>query len=403
MRSICFLFISCLWVSAAANGLSIRHYGVSPSNSPEQNKLNLQKAIDSMSLIGGQLFVDASDSTYHIAGGIILRQNVSLVGENAATPRGTAHATKHQPVGSVFEITDRQNVFMTVESSTQISGIQFWYSEQTMKDASQIIEYPATIRVSQDKAAQGVTLRDLTFYGEYIAMDFGATEKQVCELITIEHCFGYPLSGIFIRIDHCYDIPRILHCHVNPAISRHFAGDLPPQIVDKVISKKTYAYSIDHTDNAELIDIFAFGTYGGIYLGAECYGQLTNFNFDCVAIGIHKLGNNDFNRNWQIAQGSIIANTGDVQENIHPIWIEGKGHTSITNVESFSGKNGALTAIGKSFDFMQVTGNHKCTISLIGCRMRNYTSGQPLTIKNRNALIQVVACVDKNEEAFILK
>jgi hypothetical protein len=79
---------------------------------------------------------------------------------------------------------------------------------------------------------------------------------------------------------------------------------------------------------------------------------------------------------------------------------EGKGHTSISNVEAFSGHNGALTTLGMSFDFMKVTGADKCTISLSGCRMRNYFSEEPLTVENKNALIQVTGCIDKNEEIF---
>ena len=34
------------------------------------------------------------------------------------------------------------------------------------------------------------------------------------------------------------------------------------------------------------MDIFTFGTGGGIRLGAATYGQLTNFNFDCVTVGV---------------------------------------------------------------------------------------------------------------------
>ena len=64
------------------------------------------------------------------------------------------------------------------------------------------------------------------------------------------------------------------------------------EVVDAVIAKKTFAFAINHTDNAQLIDLFTFGTYGGILLDAESYGQLTNFNFDCVAVGILKRGNN---------------------------------------------------------------------------------------------------------------
>src|ERR1043165_2074956 len=59
-----------------------------------------------------------------------------------------------------------------------------------------------------------------------------------------------------------------------------------------------------------LMDLFTFGVYGGVYLGPVTYGQLSSFNLDCVTVGIHKLGDGTFNRNWQIAQGSIIANTG---------------------------------------------------------------------------------------------
>lgn len=400
MKTKYFLFISFFLFTTLINGESIQKLGVKPSNSPEVNKRNLQKAIDKMMYCGGTLYVDPSDMPYRIAGGITLRKNVSLIGANAATPRGTCHPLKRQPVGSVFEITDKENVFITVESGTRIEGIQFWYSEQATRDPSGIIEYPATIRLSYDSPTEGVTLNNLTFYGEYLAMDFAANKSKPCELITIEHCYGYSLSGTFIRIDFCYDIPRILHCHVNPSVNRLFAGGFSPEIVNKVISKKTFAYSVEHTDNAQLIDIFTFGTYGGINLGSETYGQLTNFNLDCVTIGIYKSGSNNFNRNWQIAQGAIIANVGENIKDIHPIVIDGKGHTSISNVEAFSGHNGALTTLGASYDFMKVTGDDKCTISLSGCRMRNYIADKPFTIENKNAIIQAVACVDKNEEAF---
>jgi hypothetical protein len=394
------IIISFFYFSVTSNGESVQKFGVKPGNSAEVNKINLQKAIDSMTICGGVLYVDPTDVPYKIAGGLVLKRNVSLVGANAATPRGTRHPTLRRPVGSVIEITDRENVFITVESATQISGIQFWYSEQSIRDPDAIIEYPATIRLSYERSTEGVTLNNLTFYGEYLAMDFASREKIPCELITIEHCSGYPLSGTFIRIDRCYDIPRLLHCHVNPAINRSFAGGFSKAVIDRVISKKTFAYIIEHTDNAQLIDVFTFGTYGGICLGADTYGQLTNFNLDCVTIGILKKGSNSFNRNWQIAQGAIIANVGRTVEEIHPILIEGKGHTSLTNVEAFSGLNGALTALGKSFDFIKVTGDEKCTVILTACRMRNYVSESPLTIENKNAIVKAIGCIDKNEELF---
>jgi hypothetical protein len=400
--TILLFLISGLNLIKASEKTNISDFGVKPENSAAVNKANLQKAIDWATERGAALFVDPSDEPYYIDGGIILKKNVSLIGVHGPTHRGTAHPTKKQPVGSVFAITDRENPFITVELGTQIKGIQFWYPEQTVKDPDKIIEYKPTIQVSQTSRAQGVFLSCLTFYGEYIAFDFNATRENACELMTFEHCYGYPLSGQFIRMDYCYDVPRILHCHVNPAAQRYIGGQFSRAVVDAVVAKKTYAYTINNTDNAQLIDLFTFGTYGGIHLGPESYGQLTNFNFDCVAVGILKQGNNTKNRNWQIAQGSIIANTGEKVENIHPIIIEGKGHTSISNVEAFSGGNGALTTVkeNSSWDYLLVRGDSKLTVSMWGCRMRNYISDSPINVENKDAIIHAVGCFDKEENLY---
>lgn len=380
---------------------SVREFGVLPTNSPAVNKANLQKAIDWAAARGAALLVEPSEDPYPIDGGLILRMNASLVGVHGPVGRGTRHPTKVQPVGSVFRIEDESSPLFTVESATQLSGIQFWYPKQTLNDPTKIIKYPRTIQVSQTGSAQGVTLRDLTFYGEYIAMDLNAARAAPCEQILIESCYGYPLSGQFIRINYCYDIPRILHCHVNPANRRFIDGGYSKKVIDAIVAAGTFTYSIDHTDNAQVMDVFTFGAYGGIYLGPATYGQLTNFNFDCVTVGLHKLGDNTFNRNWQIAQGSIIANAGARIEDIHPLIIEGQGHTAISNVEAFSGGNPVLTTLNQSQDFLLIRGDKKLTISMFGCRMRNYVAMSPITNQNPKALIQVVGCVDKEENAFI--
>ena len=379
---------------------SIRSFGVLPENNASLNKANLQKAIDWAASSGAALFVEPCENPYEIESGLILRKNVSLIGVHGPVPRGTRHPEKIQPVGSTFAIRDSLSPFITVESSTQIKGLQFWYPEQSLRDPSKIIAYPPTIQVSKTSNSEGVTLSNLTFYGEYIAMDFNASQKHPSELILIEHCHGYPLSGEFIRIDYCYDIPRILHCHVNPAIQRQLGGQYNKEMVDAVVAMRKFTYSINHTDNAQIIDIFTFGNYGGILLGSASYGQLTNFNLDCVTVGIQKSGDNSKNRNWMIAQGSIIANTGSRLEDVHPIIIEGKGHTSLTNVEAFSGGNSALTNFGMSWDFMTIRGNDKCSVSIFGSRMRDYKSDTPITILNPNAVIQAEGCINKMEEPF---
>ncbi len=395
-----FLLLAAPQGDGRAPGRGIREFGVLPANPAAENAKNLQKANDWASERGAALFVEPSDEPYPIDGGLVLKANTSLVGVHGPVGRGTKHPSKVQPVGSVFRIEDEKNPFLTVESSSRVRGIQFWYPKQALKEAAKIVAYPPTIRVSPDKAVFGVTLSCLTFYGEYFAMDFRA--PKVCEQVLFEHCYGYPLGGQFIAIDRCYDIPRVLHCHVNPANLRCFAGDYGKEVIDAVVARKTFAYAIDRTDNAQVIDVFTFGTWGGIFLGPATYGQLTNFNFDCVAVGIEKHGDGTFNRNWQIAQGSIIANTGGKLEEIHPIVLDGQGHTALTNVEAFSGGNGALTCVGKSQDFMLVKGAKRLTVSLMNCRMRNYAAAQPITVQNPQAVVQAVACIDKDEKPFNL-
>jgi len=98
-------------------------------------------AIDWAHPRGAALFVEPSEEPYPVAGGIILRANVSLIGVHGPVGRGTRHPQKVQPVGSVFAIEDEKNVFITVEHATQIRGIQFWYPRQTTRDPARIIEY----------------------------------------------------------------------------------------------------------------------------------------------------------------------------------------------------------------------------------------------------------------------
>ena len=60
----------------------------------------------------------------------------------------------------------------------------------------------------------------------------------------------------------------------------------------------------------------------------------------------------------------------------------------------------AVTASFKATGVLLVRGEKKLTVSLTGCRMRNYVAAEPITVLNTNALIQAVACVDKNEQLF---
>ena len=379
--------------------VSIQEFGVLQENTAAANREAMQRAIDYASPRGLALYVTPVENGYPMDGGLDLKRNVSLVGSHGPTGRGTVNATHDGPTGSVFLITDRDNPFIATRSATRIEGIQFYYPEQAWRSPEGIIKYPPTITLPSDEGAEGVTLRDLTFYGEWFAMDFRA--KGGCEQILFENCYGYPYSGQFIAIDKCYDIPRILHCHVNPANMREFGRGLPPSIIDYAINQGTFTYWIDHTDNAVVMDIFTFGSHGGIYLGENTYGQLTNFNFDCVKVGIYRSGNDYNNRTWEIAQGSIIANAGTDVTKVHPVYITGLGgHTSMTNVDSFSGGNGALTNCAASQDFIYLDGTGYYTVALVNCRMSGYVADDPISVHNPFATLRAVGCLDKDKLFF---
>jgi len=51
-------------------------------------------------------------------------------------------------------------------------------------------------------------------------------------------------------------------------------------------------------------------------------------------------------------------------------------------------------------DYTLIKGDKELTVTIVGCRMRNYVSGLPITIENKNAVVQVVAGIDKHENPY---
>ena len=78
----------------------------------------------------------------------------------------------------------------------------------------------------------------------------------------------------------------------------------------------------------------------------------------------------------------------------------GLGGEGLGNGESATGKNAAVSSAGQSEDFLLVRGAERLTVSMVGCRMRNYAAAEPITVENPQALIQAVACVDKDENPY---
>ena len=78
---------------------------------------------------------------------------------------------------------------------------------------------------------------------------------------------------------------------------------------------------------------------------------------------------------------------------MHPILIEGKGHTSLANVECFSGDNPALTNLGASWDYITVNG--EASVTLTGCRMQGYKADSPIHV-SPTAKLHAIGCEDRD-------
>ncbi len=51
-------------IGYAQTQVSVKTFGVTPGNSAEVNKINLQKAIDWASTVGAAIFIDPTDEPY---------------------------------------------------------------------------------------------------------------------------------------------------------------------------------------------------------------------------------------------------------------------------------------------------------------------------------------------------
>jgi len=366
--------------------ISVQERGVLPSNTAEQNKKALQNAINEAAKTGANLYVTPCDGGYKCSAGILLKKGVSLVG--AQTP------------GSSFVITDTDQPFITVESNTGIQGIQFYYSQQSWNKASELKEYKPTIQMDSDQDVSAVTLRQLSFYGEWEAMNFVPKGDAICELILVQDCHGYSLGGKFITIDKCNDTPRILQCSVDPTV--YDGKTFSKEVIAKVISRKAYAVSISNSLNAVIEGLEVVGNYGGLYMGAASDGSLTNFTFKHVTVGACHEGSDSSVNAWEIAQGSVVANAGAAVADAHSFVVKGMGRTSITDVNATSRTSEIVETLSGSNDFILFDGEKALSVSVYSCKMSGYQAADPFNVKNSKAVIAARNCVDKDGNFFNL-
>ena len=234
-------------LAATANGaISVKDYGAK-GDGVADDSVFIQKALDYAAANRGGV-VQLEAAKYRIDKPINIPEGVTLAGvwqapHHAQLSNGTVfriHAGKNDENGTAA---------ITVNASSAVKGITFFYPEQRIPDA---IPYPYTI---QGKGMHGSVL-DCTFVNPYKAIDFGTYSN---ELHMIRNCFGCPLK-IGVHIDKCTDIGRIENVHFNP----HYWGRAGESVPDwhgliKYIGENLVAFEFARTDWEYVLNTFVFG------------------------------------------------------------------------------------------------------------------------------------------------
>lgn len=100
MKRILLILLSFIAIAGQAKTqgwTSVQAVGVLPGNSAEVNRQHLQAAIDKMSPLGGVLYVEPVKGGYPMEGGLVLKRNVTLLGGQGPTGRGTALPDRSGP------------------------------------------------------------------------------------------------------------------------------------------------------------------------------------------------------------------------------------------------------------------------------------------------------------------
>lgn len=367
----------------------VRDFGASRTGTPAANKAAIQAAIDAVSLVGGILLVL---EPYPCASGLILKRNVWLMGNSPQSFKGTypyggGVAVKGNvplpiPSGGAFVVTDKagstalSGAFLIMDCNSCVTGVSFVYPDNDMNTATpatSLIKYPPAIALRQDVYINNVRLQDINLVGCWIGVDFSNTIG--CQDIWIDTLYGYPFSGRLLKINNCFDVPRISRCHVNPSSGMnlyHDGSSTAPNknpAIEYVVENGEFSFQFSSFQQFSVSQCFVYGAAGGFYVEGNSWGSFNDCNVDCVTQGFYF-------KNIQLSSIQLAINTSmawmSAGNNINKrnfITIDNcPGFFSICNAHAATGSNPEIdsssTTIANSF--LQIIGNAP-NVSLVNC------------------------------------
>lgn len=392
------------------NIFDARELGLSTSSSAATNKAALQQAIADLG--SARSGVITASEMYPLEGPIPAG-NVQIIGTvagfkgplpaNAASPSLSATAS-----GGGFIVTDTTNpLFVVTAHNTVLRNLTLHYPNQpitTTNPAANLIQYPATIVKDNTALVGGVRIENCCFIGCWEAIDFSGSPTYPSQDLIIDACYGYPLSGRFLKISYCYDIARITRCHVNPGQGYPLQGFLTNgvpvsgQVIDHVISSGDPTFEIQNVDEF-FVDLacFVFGTRTAFRI-IDSYGTLSG-RADEVETGIYvTLNSGSIHKYVAIDKFNCIPGAGPTPGNRNAIVFDGSGgRLKISNCHAFCGTNAAVPSSSNTGtnSFLKVSGSGDQKVQLTNCSTSGFgwNFSKSIDLVNGSAIVNDVGSI----------
>jgi hypothetical protein len=402
-------------IDGAESILILAHQnGINRTNTGAANKAILQALIDANTVVGATIYFT---EPVPMGGGITLKPNIHLAGNNTNAYKGSVpfggapNSLTAIPSGAAFLVTDTVNVFITVKSNISIDGIIFDYPAQAYAatNPANIVTYPVTIQKAAGEQVCSCSFTRLSFVGCTWVFDFYSTSTAELWIqdLTFDQIYAYPLSGIFIKMIFCVDIPRFTRIMITPGAGTNYRGNVTSnnqpvtgEIIDNVLFNGSPTFDLERCDEFMMSQCFCFGIRTAFRF-LTSYGTLANCNADMVETGVwFSAGSQEYKYLSLLSFSCALG--GGILANRNVIVFAGDGgKVFATNLQGVIGSNpvvpSAMTAGANAMIKIIGTGQQK--ITLLGARSCSANAGVwTKFIDNQNASA-IISYPDSDQQA----
>lgn len=380
-------------LSNADGFYNVRLFGAVPDGRTDSTAA-IQKAIDTASEHGGGVVL-LPVGRWLCTGHLVVKKGVHLLGMNQA-PLSWEPMTGSILLATEGRDHEDQEAFLSLRTSTSVSGITIYYPEQTVDN---IRPYPWTIQINADPANKGevafdTTVSDMTLINSYNGIRTGPAENGRHRILGIHGCVLR--RGIFV--DWTGDIGRIenVQFHSHFWAGESFHGDWSK--VFAFMQQNLEAFVFGRTDWEYVTNTFVFPAKVGYHFietaNGAANGQFSGIGADATDIAvlvdaIQPMGllitNGEFNSHMvktstqvvisRTARGNVrFVNCGFWGPVEHNALLQGEGFTSFSDCYFSNDSETQQSAILGEAGKLQI---QNCTFAAVSAK---HEGGHPVRI-----------------------